>query len=136
VGPHGDPSLIFLHHGQPEKETSSENEQAQAPEALEVESPQEAYVAEVSCVQTHTARNFSQSEARRLSRRAFCRVKKFVLRCRPSAGRIGCRRIMIRSRDRPLHVILSSIRIAGVVNADSRNLQVRWGASPHRPPQF
>jgi hypothetical protein len=38
VGPHGDPSLIFLHHGQPEKETSSENEQAQAPEALEVES--------------------------------------------------------------------------------------------------
>jgi hypothetical protein len=36
------------HHGQPEKETSSEDEQAQAPEALEVEPAQEAHVAEIS----------------------------------------------------------------------------------------
>jgi hypothetical protein len=36
------------HHGQSEKETSSEDEQAQAPEALEGESPQEAHMAEVS----------------------------------------------------------------------------------------
>jgi hypothetical protein len=34
-------------HGQPEKETPSENEQAQAPKALEGEPPQKAHVAEV-----------------------------------------------------------------------------------------
>jgi hypothetical protein len=31
--------LISHHHGQPEKETPSEDEQAQAPKALEGESP-------------------------------------------------------------------------------------------------
>jgi hypothetical protein len=36
------------HYGKPEEETPSEDEQAQAPEALEVESPQEAYVAEIA----------------------------------------------------------------------------------------
>jgi hypothetical protein len=41
--------LTPLIYGQSQKETSSEDEQAQAPEALEVESPQEAHVAEVSC---------------------------------------------------------------------------------------
>ena len=34
-------------HGQPEKETSAEDEQAQAPEALEGQPSQEAYVAEI-----------------------------------------------------------------------------------------
>jgi hypothetical protein len=42
------PFANFIHHGQPEKETSIKDEQAQAPQALEVESPQEAHVAEVS----------------------------------------------------------------------------------------
>jgi hypothetical protein len=37
-----------IHHGKPEKETPFEDEQAQAQKALEVESPQEAYVAEVT----------------------------------------------------------------------------------------
>lgn len=45
---HGDPSQNLKHHGQSEKETSFKDEQAQAPEALEVESPQKTYVAEVS----------------------------------------------------------------------------------------
>jgi hypothetical protein len=36
------------HHGQSEKETSSEDEQAQAQKALESEPSQEAYVAEVT----------------------------------------------------------------------------------------
>jgi hypothetical protein len=35
-------------HGQSEKEASTEDEQAQAPKALEGESPQEAHVAKVS----------------------------------------------------------------------------------------
>jgi hypothetical protein len=38
----------FTYHGQPEEETPFEDEQAQAPEALEGESPQKAHVAEVS----------------------------------------------------------------------------------------
>jgi hypothetical protein len=38
---------LSLSHGQPEKETPFEDEQAQAPKALEGEPPQEAYVAEV-----------------------------------------------------------------------------------------
>src|SRR5688572_20492262 len=42
------------HHGQPEKETTSEDEQAQAQKALEIESPQEAYVAEVICAPAPT----------------------------------------------------------------------------------
>src|SRR5581483_11889188 len=37
----------FLPHGQPEEETPSEDEQAQAQKALEGESPQKAYVAEI-----------------------------------------------------------------------------------------
>jgi hypothetical protein len=45
---HGAPSPTRTHHGQSEKETSSEDEQAQAPKALEGESPQKAHVAEVS----------------------------------------------------------------------------------------
>jgi hypothetical protein len=45
---HGDPSPILKHHGQSEKETSSEDEQAQASQALEVASPQEAFLAAVS----------------------------------------------------------------------------------------
>jgi hypothetical protein len=48
LAPQGVRSPKTNHHGQPEKETSSEDEQAQAPEALEGESPQEAHVAEVS----------------------------------------------------------------------------------------
>jgi hypothetical protein len=38
------------HHGKPEKETPPEDEQAQAPEALEIESPQEAHVAEIAAL--------------------------------------------------------------------------------------
>jgi len=38
------------HHGKPEEETPPENEQAQAPKALEVESPQEAHVAEIAAL--------------------------------------------------------------------------------------
>ncbi len=38
----------LTHHGQPEEETPFEDEQAQAPEALEGESPQKAHVAEMS----------------------------------------------------------------------------------------
>jgi hypothetical protein len=41
-----DPSLPK--HGQPQKETPFEDEQAQAPQTLEVQSPQEAYVAKVT----------------------------------------------------------------------------------------
>jgi hypothetical protein len=41
-------TVTLSHHGQPEKETSTEDEQAQAQKALESESPQEAYVAEMS----------------------------------------------------------------------------------------
>jgi hypothetical protein len=44
----GCPFAKFNHHGQSEKETSFEDEQAQAQEALEVESPQEAHMAEMS----------------------------------------------------------------------------------------
>jgi hypothetical protein len=38
---------LATHHGKSQKEASPKDEQAQAPEALEVESPQEAYVAEI-----------------------------------------------------------------------------------------
>jgi len=41
------PARAIKQHGQPEKETPTEDEQAQAPEALEGKSPQDAYVAEV-----------------------------------------------------------------------------------------
>jgi hypothetical protein len=47
-GPHGGGQSKSTNHGQSEKETSTEDEQAQAPKALEGESPQEAHVAEVS----------------------------------------------------------------------------------------
>jgi len=40
--------LTPYHHGESQKEASTEDEQAQAPKALEGESPQKAYVAEVS----------------------------------------------------------------------------------------
>lgn len=40
--------LSFLHHGQPQEEAPSQDEQAQAPQALEIESPQEAHVAKVT----------------------------------------------------------------------------------------
>ncbi len=36
------------HHGQSEEEASSQDEQAQAPEALEIKPPQEAHLAEMS----------------------------------------------------------------------------------------
>jgi hypothetical protein len=39
---------FLSHYGKSEKETPPEDEQAQAPEALEVESPQEAHVAEIA----------------------------------------------------------------------------------------
>jgi len=41
-------SALINHYGKPEKETPPQDEQAQAPEALEVESPQEAHVAEIA----------------------------------------------------------------------------------------
>jgi hypothetical protein len=47
-GSHVDPSPIHKHHGQPEKETSFEDEQAQAPQAFEVSSTQETLLATVS----------------------------------------------------------------------------------------
>jgi hypothetical protein len=37
----------FCHHGQPEKETSFKDEQAQAPKALEIEPAQKAHMAEI-----------------------------------------------------------------------------------------
>jgi hypothetical protein len=43
------PALIN-HYGKSEKETPSQDEQAQAPEALEVEPPQEAHVAEIAAL--------------------------------------------------------------------------------------
>jgi hypothetical protein len=43
-------SALINHHGKPEKETPPEDEQAQAPEALEVEPPQEAHVAEIAAL--------------------------------------------------------------------------------------
>jgi hypothetical protein len=43
VAPHGHGHS----HGKSQKEAPPEDEQAQAPEALEVQSPQEAYVAEI-----------------------------------------------------------------------------------------
>ena len=45
--PTGVHTVVVTSHGKSQKEASSEDEQAQAPEALEVESPQEAHVAEV-----------------------------------------------------------------------------------------
>ena len=41
-------ALNLFTNGQPEKETSFKDEQAQAQKALEVEPPQETYVAEVT----------------------------------------------------------------------------------------
>ena len=67
---HGARSPTRIHHGQSEKETSSENEQAQAPKALEGESPQEAYVAEVDFTGT-LFRGFPSTQTRRISRRVF-----------------------------------------------------------------
>ena len=58
-----------IHHGQSEKETSFEDEQAQAQKALEIEPPQEADVAEVICAQVQFS-GFSFS-SRRIARRDF-----------------------------------------------------------------
>jgi hypothetical protein len=59
--------LLPFIYGQSQKETSSEDEQAQAPEALEVEPAQEAHVAEIS----RTLPAILPFKARRITRRAF-----------------------------------------------------------------
>jgi hypothetical protein len=43
-------SALTNHYGKSKKETPPEDEQAQAPEALEIESPQEAYMAEIAAL--------------------------------------------------------------------------------------
>jgi hypothetical protein len=43
-------------HGKSQEETPSQDEQAQAPQALEIKSPQEAYMAEVGADRRPTAR--------------------------------------------------------------------------------
>jgi hypothetical protein len=48
----------LIHHGKSQEEASPQDEQAQAQKALEVESPQKAYVAEVN-------------QTRRIPRRVF-----------------------------------------------------------------
>jgi hypothetical protein len=45
-------------HGKSQEEAPPQDEQTQAPEALEVESPQEAYVAEVSPTRRTSRRVF------------------------------------------------------------------------------
>jgi hypothetical protein len=62
-------SRATIHHGQSEKETSSEDEQAQAQKALEIKPPQEADMAEVICAQDQFS-VFSFS-SRRIQRRDF-----------------------------------------------------------------
>jgi hypothetical protein len=47
-----------LHHGKSQEETPPQDEQTQAQEALEVESPQEAHVAEVSPTRRTSRRVF------------------------------------------------------------------------------
>jgi hypothetical protein len=67
------PTRQFNHHGQSEKETSSEDEQAQAPEALESESPQKAHVAEVSAFAL-AARHVSAPNPSHSRRVFYCRI--------------------------------------------------------------
>ena len=47
LAPHG-AALIYLFHGQSEKETSVKDVEAQAPQAPQIEPAQKAYVAEIS----------------------------------------------------------------------------------------
>jgi hypothetical protein len=49
----------LIHHGKSQEEAPPQDEQAQAQEALEIESPQKAYVAKMR-------------QARRIPRRVFC----------------------------------------------------------------
>jgi hypothetical protein len=46
-------------HGQSQKEAQAEDEQAQAPKALEIQSPQEAHVAEVKIDPPNPSAGFS-----------------------------------------------------------------------------
>ena len=45
-------ALIYLFHGQSQKETSVEDVEAQAPQEAEIEPTQEAYMAKVGCTLT------------------------------------------------------------------------------------
>jgi hypothetical protein len=77
-------SSIPSPHGQSEKETSSEDEQAQAPEALEIKSAQEAHVAEVI-----SAASTGRSAVRPLCKpAALLRRVLFWSNLEPTPGRI------------------------------------------------